>query len=523
MNLSLQHIWKYIVLSLILITGVLLSIHTLYLTKEINNGFSFPLDDSWIHLQFARNIHDYGAFSYYKNEMITSGSTSPLYTILLAIGFFFTSNEMILGYVLGIAFLAVASVMIYKLGAVLFDGNIIFALAAALLFIFEPRMQWIALSGMETTLFIAILLGVIYFYYTKKPILLGIASGLLLWARPEAVILFGIIALIFIYEAKVVKNPSYLNGQSIIAQTDFVWIRKSALYATVIIIAYFLFNLYLSGSILPNTYAAKLKYYSGSGTNFLNEVFHFLTDGHLFVPAMLAMISGFVVIWNLFKRQSSVMIIPLMWSLLLFVAYWINLPRLYQNGRYLMPLIPCFLLLCIDGLRIILDFTKSWFLPFTKLYIYTIAMAIVVFIFATHFFIATIQQESMYAESCRYISDRQVKTALWIRDYLPQNSIVATHDIGAITFYSERHIVDMMGLVSPDMINNIGRFDLLKKFLVKNGTTHIATLRNWFEVVNMKPLFQTDPRYLEIMEVFPFDSTRHSLRTSTSNTIERCR
>jgi tetratricopeptide (TPR) repeat protein len=58
------------------------------------------------------------------------------------------------------------------------------------------------------------------------------------------------------------------------------------------------------------------------------------------------------------------------------------------------------------------------------------------------------------------------------------------------------------------MINNIGRFDLLIRFLEKNHATHIAALRNWFEVVNSSPLFQTDPLYYEVMQVFTFDPTR---------------
>ena len=69
---------------------------------QANGGSGFPLDDAWIHLQFARNLHEYGSFSYFQDRMVTSGSTSPLYTLLLAAGFFLTSNEMILSYALGI-------------------------------------------------------------------------------------------------------------------------------------------------------------------------------------------------------------------------------------------------------------------------------------------------------------------------------------------------------------------------------------------------------------------------------------
>jgi len=148
----------------------------------------------------------------------------------------------------------------------------------------------------------------------------------------------------------------------------------------------------------------------------------------------------------------------------------------------------------------------QWFRSLAKPGIPDIILSLFVFAFAVQFGAKTLSMGNAYAGTCRYINDRQVKTALWMRDNLPQDAVIATHDIGAIAFYSERRIVDMVGLVSPEMIHNIGRTDLLMKFLVQHRATHLAVLRDWFEVANMKPLFQTDPLHLEIMEVFPFNS-----------------
>ena len=136
------------------------------------------------------------------------------------------------------------------------------------------------------------------------------------------------------------------------------------------------------------------------------------------------------------------------------------------------------------------------------------ATALVFVEIAIAFGVEVIKNQKGYADECRYITERQVKTALWIRDQLPLNAVVATHDIGAIAFYSQRRVVDMVGLVSPEMTKNIGRFDLLTQFLVKSKVTHVATLRNWFEIVNEQPLFRTDLAHPEIMEVFPFDPRR---------------
>jgi hypothetical protein len=58
---------------------------TLFLLRErqIAGSAGFPLDDSWIHLHFARNIAEGAGFSYNPGVPV-AGSTAPLWTLLLA-------------------------------------------------------------------------------------------------------------------------------------------------------------------------------------------------------------------------------------------------------------------------------------------------------------------------------------------------------------------------------------------------------------------------------------------------------
>ena len=113
-----------------------------------------------------------------------------------------------------------------------------------------------------------------------------------------------------------------------------------------------------------------------------------------------------------------------------------------------------------------------------------------------------------YAKDCRYISDRQVAAALWMRDHLPADAVVATHDVGAIAYYSERRLVDMVGLVSPDLISTIGDYPALNARLVSKKATHLAVLRNWFSVEGATPLFSTDPKRPEVLEIFALEPGR---------------
>jgi hypothetical protein len=486
-----------------------------------NGSFGFPLDDPWIHLQFARNVAEYGAFSYYKSEQITSGSTSPFYTLLLAGGFVFSSNEFVLSYAFGIAFLLVAVWIFSRLISQEFEQSLLLGSAGALLLLFEPRMIWSALSGMETTLFIAILLGVFLAYRKKSGVALGVASGLLVWTRPEGVLFLCCIALDALYQSRL--HPAARRGGKPAPPSGEAgpWLLRPLLILLAFVLAYAAFNYFLSGSILPNTFAAKLKYYSGGGSEYPSDVLRFAGGGHMIVLAACVLAGFLETVLALLGRRTAHGLVPILWSLGLFIAYWVNLPHLYQEGRYLMPIIPFLLYLGIRGLtwiaRVVIK-VNSGRATATSL------MAIVLLAVALQFAWATIGTKPRYVEYCEYVTDRQVKAANWIRANLPESAVIGTHDIGAIGFYSGRRIVDMVGLVSPDMIENIGSFDRLRKFLRDKGVTHLACLRNWFSVANQNPVFSTDPSRPEIMEVYTYDARRiHFMPQDVSDMVESAR
>lgn len=496
-----------ILLIALLGAGAAVCVSTAWYAWDANKGFGFPLDDPWIHLQFAKNLHDFGSFSYYKNDMVTSGSTSPLYTFMLAAGFFVTGNEMLLSYSLGIAFFVLAGYFMFRLASVRFQGNAIYAYASMLLLLFEPRMQWAALSGMETTMFIALLLAVNYFYEQRNGLAFGVSSGLLLWARPEAVIFLGVIAADVVYHRNIVHVQAK-DKKHRADRPDLLWLKQPIIIVCLLAAAYLAFNLILSGSPFPNTYSAKIKYYSGGGEGFPLQVFHFLVDRHMGILAPFVAIGIIRVIIAVIKRRPERFLIAFLWPLLMFIAYWKNLPYLYQEGRYLMPILPFIVLLGVEGVRVAIDGSRRVISHLAVQKTATRFAAVILASALALFIVGSWNIRAPYADMCRYISDRQVRTAHWLKQHLPETAVVATHDIGAIAFYSNKRICDMVGLVSPEMISGIGSYEKLRQFLVSSKATHLAVLRNWFEIGNEDPLFQTNEAQPEIMEVFEFDRSR---------------
>jgi tetratricopeptide (TPR) repeat protein len=267
---------------------------------------------------------------------------------------------------------------------------------------------------------------------------------------------------------------------------------------------YFGFNLYLSGSLFPNTFSAKIKYYSSGNLDYWNQLFKFLSSGHLLIVSVFFAIGGLCVIKNILYRKPDKNLLYLCWIIGMAIAFSIFLPFLYQSGRYLMPVLPFYIIVAFEGLAISIEFITKTIFKIQKASILQTLLALIFFAFAIQFSIASVNGAKEYAETCRYINDRQVVTAKWLSTNLPKGAIVATHDIGAVGFYSERKIVDMVGLVSPEMIPRIGSFDALEKFLKEKKVTHLVALRNWFHLGNQATIYETDEKFPEVMEVFEY-------------------
>ena len=467
-----------------------------------NQVLSFPLDDPWIHLTFARNIVEYFSFSYYKNEIVTAGSTSPLYVFIAAIGFLITSNEMILSYILGALFFALSSVFFYKLTLREFSNEILLSLLVCFVFIFDYWMNFIAVSGMETTLFIMFLILGAYLYRTKKTVPLGIVLGLLIWTRPDGMAFIAALILDQIFIRWIVKDKD----------KPFQFSTKEILTASGIfllfLLAYFGMNLYLSGTLLSNTYSAKIALNTETDTRIKFLTFHiwnFFTEEHykFLLPGFV--ISAAMLIYGLTKRKYDQGSVYVLFILLFIIMYLIKLPMFSRFGRYFMPMIPFFILSSMYGYYSAVKLTKDIFKDPVFQKVITVLAFIAISIYSYYTFQSYAEY---YAYHCKYIYERQVKTAYWFRDHTVESDVIASHDIGAIGFYARKKIVDIAGLINPELVEDSHKEnynEIIMDYFRQKGVTYTAFYREWFLIMNQNPLFNTpDDKALEAMYVYNF-------------------
>lgn len=509
---------RIIFYALVIILPILFSLNFLLYAIKINRYPSFPLDDPWIHLTFAKNFFEYFSFSYFKDQMVTAGSTSPLYTFILSFMFIFSKNEMYISYFLGISFFALASFAFYKLSNYEFDNQIIFALLCTSVFIIDKWMNFIAVSGMETTLYILILILCAYFYRKRSAVPFAVMLGLIMWTRPDGVAF--IFALIVDYILVRIYSKNQIN-MLLFTSTD---LKKIAIIFGGIIGLYFLMNLYLSGSLLPNTYNAKLAYYSPefrSRIAFLNtEVWEYFKYKSYYVVMIGFLLAVAKLIFDIYKKTYNQNTIYIVFILAFIFIYWLKLPYAHRFGRYMMPIIPFFILVASIGFRdfafLVNKHTNNVLFSKSIFYIW----------FGIIFFMGfKIYDETkeLYVAQCRYIYDRQVMAAKYLEKNTVEGDVIATHDVGAIGYYSGRKIVDIAGLVTPDLINKINDanyVDYMTKYLNDNKVTYLAFLREWYRVSNQTPLFTTANDYPpEVMDVYKYFPGKTHILSREANSL----
>jgi hypothetical protein len=62
-------------------------------------------------------------------------------------------------------------------------------------------------------------------------------------------------------------------------------------------------------------------------------------------------------------------------------------------------------------------------------------------------------QATFYGKAAGNINDMQVEIGLWLDENTPPDAVFATHDAGALRYFSNRTMIDHAGLVSPDIVH----------------------------------------------------------------------
>lgn len=458
--------------------------------------FEFPMDDSYIHFVYAQNLSEHGRLFFNDPAEKGVGSSSLLW--VLALG---AANRAGLSLhwaakLLGILSLAGLGVGLFQLLRPLLPPWP--SLAGALLVVLSGHMIWFALSGMETTLFLALGVAALLCYREERWAWLGVVLGLLAITRVDGAMLALVIGVFDIWRRKAITRGLLVAAAAMLLISGpwivYLWLRTGYLLPTsgmgrhfsnlaaiqiatervdslawlsnVPALAYpllwigYAVEFILGGFALPAPY---LEINPGLGSfNYKLSVWAVLGMAAVVLPLTwlgLRRLAGYIRTQGWEKDTSRLPWISfLAWMFLHNFAYMLYLPVIGAASRY-------------ASLNHIALWLGLWlglcFVPGSRLK-YGLAAGLAVIALANMLY-----WNRVYDANLDHMLNVRIAAGNYLRDEIPEGNLCAAFDVGALRYYSRRPLVDLGGLVDPDLIQWFleGRMD---QYLSENHVKCLA-------------------------------------------------
>jgi hypothetical protein len=422
------------------------------------NDWSAPLDDVFIHFDFARSIARGHPFEWSRGNGYSSGGTSLLYPFVLALGY-------PLGFRGGHIMQFAAVVACTCTFAALLGGRRLFrslpkwtSYFAPPLFLGVGALDWSLMSGMEVAFFLAIwALSFVAWddvvEASKTPggveaaraLSLGMANGLLVATRPESLV----IAAVFAVSAVLPLRSSRRKSAAVVALS-----LGPALLVTV---GQAVANKILTGDFSAAGALVKLELHDPRLTardvwdawqfhvryQVVRVTGYHVADGLLLGSVLWALAA----LPLLFERTRRIGVVLWSQALAWVMVVALNGQVRWQNERYTMPALAWLLLSAAVGVGAALshDFSGYRRPRATRRVAYAL-------VFACLGGLALGQVSRMrdqvwfFGRASRNIRDQHLKVARKIRHELPRSKRVLVGDAGAIPYESDQSALDVVGL-----------------------------------------------------------------------------
>ena len=461
--------WLLLVLALLSAGGYLLA-------SWRTVGLGYPLDDAWIYQTYARNLAERGEWAFLPGQP-SAGSTGPLWSAVLALGRWLGLDPRLWTYALGIGLLALTAIVCASWTRARRPDRPAWGLIAGLVVLAEWHLVWASVSGMET-LALACMSAVVLWALERpgtQPFAVGLLVGVGVWIRPDALLLLA---------------PALASVALSRRERRLRAVLSVAGGAILAVAPYLAFNRMLSGEWWPTTFYAKQAEYAALRLAPLTK--------RLLAQWTLPLVgAGAVLLVGLgagaaraFRARTWAQFLPLLWILGHLSVYALRLPVTYQHGRYAIPVIPALLVLGLDGMAGWVQFDSPSRVPRVLSRAWAATLAGVALAFWG-------LGARAYAADVAVIETEMVRAARWVAEHTEPSAPVAAHDIGALGYFGRRGLIDLAGLISPEVIPILRDEPALRNYLDASGARYLVTFPGWYPRLTQAatPLFVTDGPY----------------------------
>lgn len=442
------------------------------------------VDDSFILFRYAENFVTKGELNWNIGENPVEGYTGVLSVLLLSIGYLLKLNPILISHTIGVTSLIFSIVLIYFIQLKI-NINQKIAFIITLMFSTAPAIYTHVFSGLETILFIFLILAVVYFGLTlfekkNNNIIYFIVLLLLSLVRPEGLffsVLSFCILLIYFYKY---KKPSLVTYSK---NSFFIYFLPFSLYLTYKTIYY--------GAIFPNTYYIKSAANQFNISSYFSLIYFF--KYYFFIPVTICVILLISTYLFVYKNKSEIIydvkvrftaVLIIIFSLILIGKYLFTSLLMNYSYRFYIPIFPIVLILI--GYIINKLFGNFTRLFVNKAYYYIVSAAIFALILIQiNIIYFQFRKEVLYtAKHILLIENVHKKVGCFLRNNFSDSKILVHADAGAIPYYSKLQTIDFGGLNDEYLArtNNLTKQNIIDYFFNVNADILIITSFNSKEI-----------------------------------------
>lgn len=416
----------------------LASAAALFLSRARNVGVVD--EDSFISFRYAQNLLAGDGLVFNPDGQRVEGITNLLWTLFVAGGSWVTGSglpavSVTLGLVCGVLILILAWAWVFEelAGSGLrFPVAAGVALAAPFLLAVAPGFAFYAASGLEVAFFAFLITAGLYFLRGGGRLWCASVGSLLLGAaaitRPEAALVLAFAAAAYAF---------WPGGDT--------WRRMlaAALPGGVVLAAVTLWRLYYYGSLIPNTAFAKaggFEVMEQWGWPYILEA----AEQNWFHLAWLLALAGAVSHRGFLKRNLATLCVVPAWA-----AYIVYVGGDYMPfDRFVLPMLPVLYVLAVAGTALVSRAIVGSYSTRLGLASRAVSVALPVVVLVAVFASQVPDQVDEEEERRDYIAsmtEQRRAVGNWFDENDP-DALIARNAVGAIGYYSDVRILDMLGL-----------------------------------------------------------------------------
>ncbi|HEX6394490.1 MAG TPA: hypothetical protein VFZ97_13720 [Acidimicrobiales bacterium] len=390
---------------------------------EVQGQRGFQVDDVGIFYRYAENLASGHGWTYNLGRHDPGGITSPLYVILLALlsklGFTIPGAATLI-FAIGTGG---ASVLLFRSMSKV--GHPIGGLSAGILIVTSPWL--VAVRGMESALMLGLLALSVWLYLEDRYIPCGFALGFLVLTRPDSIFFAVSLGLYHLVRKRQIPWRIVIPASGVVG----VWI----VYAAIAV-----------GVIVPDTLRSKIDESRIIDPHSAHEFFRGFWQDPTFegFRVWAAMVGGLAVVgvaaffWRRWKLDAVVTTLVLGSALLLlFYDVILNLAQWWI--WYYVPFV--YTICALAGLATEGLLTAS----LNRLHKQSIATALLLTI------VVSVTGVTSTPRGWQQLRASYILAATWVRAHSFREDSVASSEIGLIGWYSQRRMIDSLGLFTPSL------------------------------------------------------------------------